>query len=354
MTRPMQLVRRLGAGLFVLACSLAAGSGLGYAADAVPAGTISLTRASEGVTLPSEPVLGHPVPWEIGLQPGYSPVKREVIWLNDIVLWIIVIITLFVAGLLGWVIYRYNAKRNPVPTQTVHNTFLEIAWTIVPILILVGIAIPSFRLVYYENKTDHPDMTIKVTAHQWYWEYTYPGQKNLDFISSIVPTDKLKPGEPRLLTADNPLVLPAGKNIRILLDSGDVIHSFFIPSLGVQRYAIPGRTIETWVRIDRPGIYYGECNQICGTNHSRMPIDVVAVTPAQFDAWATGAEKAMAGLAAPAQPAVQQAAAQPAAAQPAAFGAAIGHPAAIHAAAVVTPATRPAAQLFAQAQETRR
>jgi cytochrome c oxidase subunit 2 len=336
----MQLVRRLGAGLMVLAFlvlpvfSPATGPAFAGLPAAARAATV-LTRSSEGVALPSEPVLGRPVPWEIGLQPGYSPVKRDMIALNDLVLWIIIVITLFVAALLGWVIYRFNAKRNPVPTQNVHNTFLEIAWTIVPVLILVVIAIPSFRLVYFENKTYDPDMTIKVTAHQWYWEYTYPGQKNLDFISSIVPGDKLKAGEPRLLTASNPLVLPAGKNVRILLNSSDVIHSFFVPSLGVQRYAIPGRTIETWVRIDKPGIYYGECNQICGTNHSRMPIDVVAVTPAQFQAWATGAQKQMADAAAPTVTAPRQVAA------------AVPTPAQAH--AVVLPT----AQLFAQAQETR-
>ncbi len=340
MIRPMQLVRRLGAGLMVLAFLVLPVFTLatGPAFAGLPAGAgaaIALTRSSEGVALPSEPVLGKPVPWEIGLQPGYSPVKRDMIALNDLVLWIIIVITLFVAVLLVWVIYRFNAKRNPVPAQSVHNTFLEIAWTIIPVLILVVIAIPSFRLVYYENKTYDPDMTIKVTAHQWYWEYTYPGQKNLDFISSIVAGDKLKPGEPRLLTASNPLVLPAGKNVRILIDSSDVIHSFFIPSLGVQRYAIPGRTIETWVRIDKPGIYYGECNQICGTNHSRMPIDVIAVTPAQFQAWSVGAEKQMADADAPSTAAPRQvAAAAPVPAQ-------------------VPAVVLPAAQLFAQAQETR-
>ncbi len=338
MIRPMQLVRRLGAGLMALAFTLTAGSALAAmsAGSAAAAAVTALTRTSEGVALPTEPVLGKPVPWEMGLQPGYSPVKREMIALNHMVLWIIILITLFVAALLGWVILRYNAKRNPVPTQNVHNTFLEIAWTIIPVLILVVIAIPSFRLVYFENRTDNPDMTIKVTAHQWYWEYTYPGKKNLDFISSIVPENQLKPGEPRLLTANNPLVLPAGKNVRILITSSDVIHSFFIPSLGVQRYAIPGRTIETWVRIDKPGIYYGECNQICGKDHSRMPIDVVAVTPTQFQAWATGAEKQMADAATPSRPARRQIAAAKAA-----------------------PTSQPfagqvfAGQLFAQAQETR-
>jgi len=301
MNRPKQLMNRLSAGVLALPALLAAGPALAAGAPAGGA-TVWLTRSSSGVPLPKEPVLGYPRPWEMGLQPGFSPTKRDIISLNDLVLWIIILITLFVGALLVWVMYRYNAKRNPTPTQTTHNTFLEIAWTIVPILILVFIAIPSFRLVYFVNNTDHPDLIVKVTAHQWYWEYGYPSAKGLDFISAIVPGDKLKPGEPRLLTSTNPLVLPAGKNVRFLLTSSDVIHSFFIPGLGVQRYAIPGRTIETWVRIDKPGIYYGECNQICGVNHSRMPIDIVAVTPAQFQAWQSAAQKQSAAAATPSHP----------------------------------------------------
>lgn len=232
-----------------------------------------------------------PRPWAVALQAGYSPVKRDMIALNHIVLGIILFICLVVGALLVWVMVRYNAKRNPVPSTATHNTLIEVTWTIVPILILVGMAIPSFKLVYYEDRTDAPDMTIKVTGHQWYWEYAYPGLKGVDFNSYFVPQKELKPGQPRLLTASAPLVLPVGKNIRVLQTSGDVIHSFFVPSLGMQRYAIPGRTIETWVRIDKPGLYYGECNQICGTNHSRMPIDVLAVTPAQFKVWAEKEEK---------------------------------------------------------------
>ncbi|MCW3473363.1 cytochrome c oxidase subunit II [Limobrevibacterium gyesilva] len=226
-----------------------------------------------------------PTNWNIGMQAPGSPVAHAVTSLHDIVLVIITAITVFVAGLLGWVMYRYNASRNPNPSRTSHNTVLEVAWTVVPVLILVVIAIPSFRLVYYQDRTHDADMTIKVTAHQWYWEYAYPDHDNVNFSSYMVPTDQLKPGQLRLLDVDNPLVLPAGKNIRILATSADVIHSFYIPSLGVQRYAIPGRTIETWVRVDQPGDYYGECNQVCGNNHSFMPISVHAVPPAEFEAW---------------------------------------------------------------------
>jgi cytochrome c oxidase subunit 2 len=176
---------------------------------------------------------------------------------------------------------------------------LEVAWTLIPALILVVIAIPSFKLVFYEDHTTQADLTVKVTGHQWYWEYTYPDQGKLDFSSYIVPDDKLKPGQERLLTADSPMVVPAGKNIRILTTSTDVIHSFFVPSLGLQRYAIPGRTIETWFRADKPGLYVGECNQICGTNHSRMPINILAVPPEKFQAWVDYAKKQFASSAPP-------------------------------------------------------
>ncbi len=173
----------------------------------------------------------------------------------------------------------------------------------VPVLILVVIAIPSFRLVYFEDRALDADMTIKVTGHQWYWEYTYPDNNGVDFSSYIIPQDQLKPGQLRLLDVDNQLVLPAGKKVRILTTSADVIHSFFIPSLGVQRYAIPGRTIETWVQIDQPGNYYGECNQICGTNHSQMPISIKAVTPAEFDTWVKDAKTKFAENGTPSLPA---------------------------------------------------
>ena len=241
--------------------------------------------------------------WQMGLQAAASPVATEVASLHHLVLWIITIITVFVAGLLGYVMWRYNAKRNPVPGRLSHHTGLEIAWTVIPVLILVVIAIPSFRLVYFEDRTHEADITIKVTGHQWYWEYTYPDNGGVNFSSYMVPVDQLKPGQLRLLDVDNQLVLPVGKNVRILTTSADVIHSFFVPSLGVQRYAIPGRTIETWVRIDKPGVYYGECNQICGNNHSFMPIAVNALPDAAFQAWVKDAKaKFAAGEPIPAAP----------------------------------------------------
>jgi cytochrome c oxidase subunit 2 len=231
-----------------------------------------------------------PKPWELGMQAAGGPLKTQEIDLHNFVLVIITLITLFVGGLLAWVIYRYNANRNPIPSQISHNTFVEIAWTVIPILILVVMAIPSFQLVYYADRTPDADLTVKVTGHQWYWEYSYPDKNNLDFSSYIIPDDQLKPGQLRLLTVDNELVVPVGKNIRVLQTSTDVIHSWFVPALGVQRYAIPGRTIETWFRADTAGTFYGECNQICGTNHSRMPIVVRAVSPQEFDAWVAEAK----------------------------------------------------------------
>jgi cytochrome c oxidase subunit 2 len=244
-------------------------------------------------------VVGAPHPWEMGMQRAYGPLKDRVISLHDLVLVIITVITLFVGGLLVWVMYRYNAQKNPTPSQTSHNTILEIAWTVIPVLILVVIAIPSFRLIYYQDRTPDPDMTIKVTGHQWYWEYGYPDQGNLSVESRYVHDEDLKPGQLRLLDVDNQMVIPVGKKIRILTGSSDVIHSFFIPALGVQRYAIPGRTIETWLEADQAGVFYGECNQICGQDHSRMPIAVRAVSEADFKTWVEEAKKSASAAALP-------------------------------------------------------
>ena len=235
--------------------------------------------------------VGAPQPWEMGMQRAYGPIKDREIELHNLVLIIITLITLFVGGLLVWVMIRYNSRRNPVPSQTAHNTILEIAWTVIPVLILVIIAIPSFRLIYYQDRTPDPDLTIKATGHQWYWEYSYPDQGNLDIESRYVADEDLKPGQRRLLDVDNQMVIPVNKKIRILTTSSDVIHSFFIPSFGVQRYAIPGRTIETWLEADQIGTFYGECNQICGENHSRMPISVKVVSDAEFKTWVDEAKK---------------------------------------------------------------
>ena len=228
--------------------------------------------------------------WQLGFQPAHSTVQQGIEGLHSMVLWLMAAVTIFVAALLLYCVWRFRASVNPKASRISHHTALEVAWTVLPVLILVIIAIPSFRLIYFEDRTDAADLTIKVVGHQWYWEYDYPDQGDVKFDSYMVPADDLKPGQLRNLDVDNRVVVPAGKNIRILTTSGDVIHSFFIPSLGVQRYAIPGRTIETWVRVDQPGVYYGQCNQICGTNHSAMPIAVEALNDQDFAKWIADAK----------------------------------------------------------------
>jgi cytochrome c oxidase subunit 2 len=240
-----------------------------------------------------------PTPWEIGMQPPATPIKDYMTWFNDELTVIIFAITAFVLGLLLYVIVRFDARRHPVPTKTSHNAIIEILWTIVPVLILVAIAVPSFKLLYFMARIPKAAMTIDVTGHQWYWTYGYPEQK-ISFDSNIVPDKDLKPGQLRLLTVDNPLVVPANTNVRVVITSTDVIHSWFIPSFGVQEYAIIGRHNETWFNVERPGTYYGECNQVCGVNHAFMPIEVVALPKADYEKWLVDAKKKFSADAAPA------------------------------------------------------
>ena len=232
-----------------------------------------------------------PQPWQMGMQPPATPVKDRLSAFHDELLVIIFLISAFVMGLLVYVIVRFNHRRNPIPTRTSHNTVIEMLWTIVPVIILVCIAIPSFKLMYYMDRIPKPDMTIKVTGHQWYWSYEYPDQKGLAFDSNIIQQAALKPGQRRLLDVDNPLVVPVNTNIQVLITSTDVIHSWFIPSFGVQEYAIIGRVNHSWFNVERPGAYYGECNQICGVNHAFMPIKVVALPKDAFQRWLGEAQK---------------------------------------------------------------
>jgi cytochrome c oxidase subunit II len=232
-----------------------------------------------------------PRPWEIGMQAPATPVKDRLSAFHDELLVIIFLIALFVLGLLLYVIIRFNQARHPVPTRTSHNTVVEMLWTVVPVLILVIIAIPSFKLMYYMDRVPNPEMTIKVTGHQWYWSYEYPDQGGLAFDSNIIPEAELKPGQKRLLDVDNPLVVPADTIIRVQVTGTDVIHSWFIPSFGVQEYAIVGRLNESWMKIEHEGTYYGQCNQICGVNHAFMPIKVEAVSKDAFQQWLVDAKK---------------------------------------------------------------
>jgi cytochrome c oxidase subunit II len=226
------------------------------------------------------------------MQPAASPVRIQIDALHDKLLVIITLITLFVLGLLLYVVVRFNAKRNPVPSQQTHNTVIEVLWTVVPVLILVFIAVPSFKLMFYMDKAQHADMTIKVTGHQWYWSYEYPDQGDFSFDSNILPDDQMaKAGKPRLLGVDNPVVVPVGTVIRILVTSTDVIHSWFMPAVGVQEYAVIGRTNESWMELDHTGTFYGQCNQICGINHPFMPIEIDAVSKEDFVKWAAQAKQ---------------------------------------------------------------
>ncbi|HKM68688.1 MAG TPA: cytochrome c oxidase subunit II [Stellaceae bacterium] len=237
-----------------------------------------------------------PKPWQLGFQPPATPVMERLeafhngLWPPGLLV-ITFLIATFVMILLAVAMWRFNHRRHPVPTRTSHNTVIEMLWTVVPVLILVLIAIPSFKLMYYMDRVPNPEMTIKVTGHQWYWSYEYPDQGGLAFDSNIIPEDQLKSGQKRLLDVDNPLVVPADTIIRVLVTGTDVIHSWFVPSFGVQEYAIVGRLNESWMKIDHAGTYYGQCNQICGVNHAFMPIKVEAVSKDAFQHWLIDAKK---------------------------------------------------------------
>jgi cytochrome c oxidase subunit 2 len=229
---------------------------------------------------------GQPVPWEVGFQPSASSTKARMIWFHDDLLMpIITGIVLFVLALLVWIAVRYNARANPVPSKTTHNTLLEVVWTLVPVLILIVIVIPSMKMLYFVDRTHEAEMTLKVTGYQWYWGYEYPDHGGINFLANLVKDADLKAGQPRLLATDNPVVLPVDTNIRILTAASDVIHSWAVPAFGVKMDAVPGRLNETWVRITQEGTFYGQCSELCGLNHGFMPIEVHAVSKAKFAEW---------------------------------------------------------------------
>jgi cytochrome c oxidase subunit 2 len=233
-------------------------------------------------------------PWQMGFQEPASPVMDQILSLHNYLLIVTIGITLLVIGLLLVVVVRFNRRANPSPSRTSHNTVLEIAWTVVPVIVLITIAVPSFKGLYFMERTPKADMTIKVTGRQWYWDYEYPDNGGLSFSSIMVQDGDLKPGQPRLLDVDNHVVLPVGATVRILVTGGDVIHSWAIPAFGIKRDAVPGRLNETWVRIDREGVFYGQCSELCGVNHGYMPIAVEAVPRERFEAWVAKTKAAMA------------------------------------------------------------
>jgi cytochrome c oxidase subunit 2 len=207
-----------------------------------------------GIALAGAAFAAEPHPWQLGMQEPASIVKDSLHSFHDLLLWIITLITIIVSALLVYTMVRFRASANPTPTRTSHNTLLEVAWTAIPVLILVVIAIPSFKLLYLGDRTPNPEMTIKVVGHQWYWSYEYPDHDELKFDSYMIPESDIKEGQRRLLEVDNRVVVPANTNVRLLVAGADVIHSFFIPALGVQIYSMPGRLNETWVNVDRPGV----------------------------------------------------------------------------------------------------
>jgi cytochrome c oxidase subunit 2 len=255
---------------------------------------LTAVAASAGALLavagPALAGLGQPTPWEMDLQDSASSVMQEVADFHYFLLWVIAVISAFVLALLLIIIVRYNARANPLPSRTTHNTVIEIAWTIIPVIILAVIAVPSFRLLFVELDVPTPDLTVKATGKQWFWSYNYP-DNGFEFDSLMVAEKDLKPGQPRLLTVDNEMVVPVNKVVHVLVTGADVIHSFAVPSFGIRIDAVPGRINETWFKATIEGTFYGQCSELCGKDHSFMPIAVRVVNDADFTTWAAGAKQ---------------------------------------------------------------
>ena len=239
---------------------------------------------------------GQPSPWQIGFQESVTPVMDFIHQFHNWLLVIITVITLFVLGLLVYVVVKFNAKANPTPSRTTHNTLIEVAWTLVPVIILVAIAVPSFKLLFLQTTIPPADVTIKATGKQWYWSYAYP-DSNFEF-DSLLACDqaRTKCELPRLLAVDNDIVVPVNKNIRVQVIGADVIHAFAVPSFGIKIDAVPGRLNETWFKAVREGVYYGQCSELCGKDHAYMPIAVKVVSEKDYATWLEQAKKKYAAI----------------------------------------------------------
>ena len=236
--------------------------------------------------------LGQPAPWEYKLQGSATQVMDDITSFHNWLLITITLITLFVLALLAIIVVKFNAKANPVPSRTTHNTLIEVAWTLLPVLILVAIAVPSFRLLFLELDIPKADLTIKATGKQWYWSYAYPDNGKFEFDSLLACDEaRQKCQEPRLLTVDNEVVVPVNKVVRVETTGADVIHSFAVPAFGIKIDAIPGRLNETWFKANKIGVYYGQCSELCGKDHAYMPIAVRVVSDQDFAAWVETAKK---------------------------------------------------------------
>ena len=240
--------------------------------------------------------LGQPSPWQMGFQQSAAPTMDDITWFHNFVLWIIIAITIFVLALLLICIFKFNAKANPTPSRTTHNTLLEVAWTIIPVVILVVIAVPSFRILFTQLNVPPSDVTIKATGKQWYWSYSYPDSK-FEFDSLIAcDATRTKCEQPRLLAVDNEMVVPVNKVIRVQTIGADVIHAFAVPSFGIKIDSIPGRLNETWFKATREGVYYGQCSELCGKDHAFMPIAVRVVSEQAYNTWLEEAKKKFARI----------------------------------------------------------
>lgn len=227
----------------------------------------------------------HPKPWETGFQEAVTPVMEKINEFHNILLVVITVITIFVLVLLLYTCIRFSAKNNPVPSKNTHNTLIEIIWTALPVLILVVLAIPSMRLLYFSQKVENTEMTIKVIGNQWYWSYQYPDNGNISFDSYMIKDAEIKPGQLRLLDVDNHVVVPVDTKIRVQLTAADVIHSWAVPAFGLKTDAVPGKLNETWFQAEKIGTYYGQCSELCGVGHGFMPIQVEVVSKEDFAKW---------------------------------------------------------------------
>ena len=260
-------VRKHSAALATMVCTVLAGAGAAMAG------------------------LGQPSPWQFGMQQSATPVMDNIIWFHDFLLYIITAIAAFVLVLLLIVMVRFNARSHPTPSRTTHNTLLEVAWTTIPIMILLVIAVPSFKLLFFQLIPPPAELTVKATGKQWYWSFSYPDNGGFEFDSAMVKEESLKQDQPRLLAADTEMVVPVNKNVHVLTTGAEVIHSFAVPSFGIKIDAIPGRINETWFKATREGIFYGQCSELCGRDHAFMPINVRVVSEQAFAAWVEDAKK---------------------------------------------------------------
>ena len=260
----------------------------------------------------AQDLMGQPTPGGIGLQPAASPLKHDAHFFHDVILMpIITAITLLVLGLLAWIVFRYNKKANPTPARWSHNTTIEIIWTVLPVLILVFISLFSFRLLFAYHDMPSPDLTVKVTGNQWNWAYEYPDQGVAEYISNMLPEEEAKAkGVPYRLAATEPMVVPVGKTVQLVITASDVIHAVALPAFGLKTDAVPGRINTTWFKAERTGVFYGQCSELCGVDHAFMPLEIRVVTQAQFEQWIASKGGSM-------TPKVAAPAAAPAAAAPA-------------------------------------